>query len=500
MVVNNNALFKKPTMANKEHLAALRKGTVFWNKWRERNPDLIPDLSGEDLRGINLCPEFFCPKPNISIKNVANLTKANLCGSNFSDAQLAMTDFSKADLREVNFQGAQLSEANFSGADLSSALLMQAGLWKANFSGATLIKAGFCNAVLSEANFTGATLKKTNLARADLMDTNFRRADLNEAVLAGAYLVGTNFIGADLSRANLCRAQALGTNFTGAIFTGACLQEWNVNSATKLDEIDCQYVYRKSDNQERRPSSGEFMPGEFAKLFQKVVDTVDLIFADGIDWQAFVTSFQKLQVECSGEELSIQAIENKNDGAFVIRVKVPPDANKKEIEKYLKREYRLIIKAKDEQILLLREEILSKRQENTSLLRIIHTMAEKENSKYYFNQPQIGNFIDTAQSGSYQTSTNHQHNYAPEQKQTLAEAAVEIEQLLDVLTQKYNPKDAQQKVANDLAQQAQSNPTVKERLVKWGQYLSDSATNGLIGEAAVEVLKLALKLSGIPLP
>ncbi|MBE9209230.1 hypothetical protein IQ244_22520 [Nostoc sp. LEGE 06077] len=53
-----------------------------------------------------------------------------------------------------------------------------------------------------------------------------------------------------------------------------------VNSATKLDNMNCQYVYLKSDKQERRPSCGEF-----TKLFQKALETVNLIFTDGIDWK-----------------------------------------------------------------------------------------------------------------------------------------------------------------------------------------------------------------------
>ena len=62
-------------------------------------------------------------------------------------------------------------------------------------------------------------------------------------------------------------------------------------------------------------------------------------------------------------------------------------------------------------------------------------MTESYQSKYILNSPQIGNFIDTAQGGSRQQSINHQHNYAPEQKQTLAEAAGEIQQLLKQLEQ-----------------------------------------------------------------
>lgn len=41
-------------MANDLHLAQLKKGVKAWDKWRRRNFMLDPDLSGADLRGIEL--------------------------------------------------------------------------------------------------------------------------------------------------------------------------------------------------------------------------------------------------------------------------------------------------------------------------------------------------------------------------------------------------------------------------------------------------------------
>jgi hypothetical protein len=32
-------------MINPEHLAILKQGVEIWNKWREENPDIMPDLS-----------------------------------------------------------------------------------------------------------------------------------------------------------------------------------------------------------------------------------------------------------------------------------------------------------------------------------------------------------------------------------------------------------------------------------------------------------------------
>jgi uncharacterized protein YjbI with pentapeptide repeats len=42
-------------MANEEHVALLKKGTVSWNAWRKENPNLVgADLCGADLTGTDL--------------------------------------------------------------------------------------------------------------------------------------------------------------------------------------------------------------------------------------------------------------------------------------------------------------------------------------------------------------------------------------------------------------------------------------------------------------
>ena len=75
-------------MANEEHLAILQRGVDVWNAWREKNPDIIPnlrgvDLSGADLQGANLS------KANLAF---ANLKGANITGANIEDANLLAVD------------------------------------------------------------------------------------------------------------------------------------------------------------------------------------------------------------------------------------------------------------------------------------------------------------------------------------------------------------------------------------------------------------------------
>ncbi|MHC5862868.1 MAG: pentapeptide repeat-containing protein, partial [Nostoc sp.] len=113
--------------------------------------------------------------------------------------------------------------------------------------------------------------------------------------------------------------------------------------------IVCDYIYLHQKQQERRPSSGNFAPGEFAKLFQKSLETVDLIFRNGIDWDAFAYSFKKLEVENQGAQLDVQSIEKKGDGILVVRVAVSPDADKAKIHSEFMQGYEFAAKALEAQ-------------------------------------------------------------------------------------------------------------------------------------------------------
>ncbi len=284
------------------------------------------------------------------------------------------------DLRDVNLSGVCLRDANFSDADLR----------EANLSGADLRRSN-----LNRTNLKSASLSGAKLRRAYLRDAKLRRAYLRDAILNAAILK---------------RVQALKTNFEGATLTGACIEDWNINSQTNLKNVKCEYIYlkeiyseeeKKGKFSDRRPHdpNKNFAPGEFTKLFQKALETVDLIFSEGIEWTAFLESFQQLQAEVKSEELAIQGIEKKSAGAFVVRLEVPREANKAEIEKYIRKEYDAKVKvieanyqkqlqAKDETIQAYREKSI----DMFELTKIIAT-----------NQPDIN--ISVVSGDSYNTET-----------------------------------------------------------------------------------------------
>ena len=139
-------------------------------------------------------------------------------------------------------------------------------------------------------NLNGIDLRGYNLSNINLRDVSFKGADLSDvnlsqANLSEANLTNANFIRANLRDANLSRISAINTNFVEANLTGCCLEDWNINSKTKLDNIVCDYIYFRSNQLERRPSdpNRNFESGEFAALVQKSLKTVDLIFNNDLE-------------------------------------------------------------------------------------------------------------------------------------------------------------------------------------------------------------------------
>lgn len=384
------------------------------------------NLSGADLTGANLS-HIDLRDADLRDANLSDtrLNEATISGANLTGASLNSADLSGAALNFANFRDADLSGANLSGTNLSDGIqidpkwklvhelvneggedrflanadLSEANLSGANFRDASLIyanlnHANLCGADLSNANLDHVSLSDANLRGADLSDANLDHIDLSNADLSNADLSNADLSNADLSNANLSGAnlaaiRALATNFADATFTGACLEDWSINSETKLDGAICEYVYRKQNEKERRPSTGTFKPGEFTLLYQNALETVDLIFSDGIDWKAFFASFQELRAGYGDDNLSIQAIEKKSGGAFVIRLEVSPELDKATIEHQAKQLYEGQIQQLEERVTEYRDNVRFLRQSNTNLEGIIQKMAEKENQPT--NQTNIHN-------------------------------------------------------------------------------------------------------------
>ena len=152
-------------MANKEHLAILKKGVAAWSKWRKQYPDLRPDLGGANLRRADLT-EVDLSRADVS---GADLLTANLFGADLSGA-----DLSGADLVEANLIRADLLAANLFGADLSGAMPQRGEprrgepLPSEPQRGGPLLGEPHTRAGLRETDLNGATFGRTLLADVDL--------------------------------------------------------------------------------------------------------------------------------------------------------------------------------------------------------------------------------------------------------------------------------------------------------------------------------------------
>jgi HEAT repeats len=104
-----------------------------------------------------------------------------------------------------------------------------------------------------------------------------------------------------------------------------------------------------------------------------------------------------------------------------------------------------------------------------------------------------GNYYESIDTGG---GNYIQGNYI-NMSQDLTQAAVQIQDLIEQLQKQGMPVDvAQEQVAKGMATHVESNPTMKDKLVKWGQSLGDAT----VSDVVKGVVKLAIRSAGIPLP
>ena len=274
-------------------------------------------------------------------------------GTSFHRANLTEADFTGAILKCTNFNSAQLIRTHFYRVQQLNTAYLTNTIFVSTPVRQLAISRNGKKQSYSKLNLTGI-----NLTQANLIGSNFTDSTLSHAALQQAVATDANFT----------RVQAIGTQFQNAQLTGSCVEAWNIDSTTRLENVDCQYIYLRSLQQERRPSSGQFQAGEFTKLFQEVIETIDLIFQGGIDWKALHAMLNTANAErTKSEPLTLRSIENKNDGVVVVRVDSPANADKSLlhanlVDKYqdalqtLKASYQAQLQAKDEQITIYREQ------------------------------------------------------------------------------------------------------------------------------------------------
>lgn len=126
-------------VAKQEQIDILSRGVEAWNRWRSKNPDIAPSLSGVNLRD-------------------RDLSGADLSGADLSGAWLFDVNLFRSTLAGANLRGAYVSESDLAQVDLHEATLTQATLSRVNLEGADLRGAEVTGTRLSQVNLRGALL------------------------------------------------------------------------------------------------------------------------------------------------------------------------------------------------------------------------------------------------------------------------------------------------------------------------------------------------------
>jgi uncharacterized protein YjbI with pentapeptide repeats len=377
------------------------------------------------------------------------------------------TSFRDADLTDADFTSATLKSTDFRNATLTRTRWHQAKKLDRIRPGTTYLQFPQVRQLLitgqgQAQNFDRQPLRGVNLQGANLADASFIGADLSEA----------NLQDADLSRAKLVQTQLDETDLTGATLTGAYIEDWGITSHTKLDGVRCEYVFmrvptKEDPNPRRKPDNWNetFKDGDFADFIKPIVDTLDLYHNQDVDPRAIAISFKELAENHPEAGLEIVAMEKRGENKFLLRTATALDANHSElnaeyfdtynkVKALAERELQALLKEKDNRIHSLETMIATALQRPSFYAENYHnqghTMPENPNNEYNFhgsvgsvaNQGKLGSSGNENTIGNTaadvkgdQKSIQHNYNYTPEQRQTLAEAAAEIQQLLKQLEQ-----------------------------------------------------------------
>ncbi|MEL7245393.1 MAG: pentapeptide repeat-containing protein [Cyanobacteria bacterium J06573_2] len=238
--------------------------------------------------------------------------QADLENASFENAILQNTDFRRANLKQTWWYFArELDIARVGNSYLQYPLVRQ------------LLTCGYLknnqrNTNYQSKNFDRLNLKGINAKNAILNNASFINTDLSEA----------NFQGADLSNSLLVQTQLDKTDFTNATLTGAVIQDWNITTNTKFDNVRCKYVYMRvstEDNPDplRKPDNNRevFEIGEFGDFIKPIIDTLDLYHNQNVDPRAIAISFKQLAENNPDAQLQIVGMEVKGQEQFLLRAK-----------------------------------------------------------------------------------------------------------------------------------------------------------------------------------
>jgi uncharacterized protein YjbI with pentapeptide repeats len=399
-------------VANPEHLALFKGRAPDWNRWRQENPEIKPDLSGADLQNE------YMPEVNLNDADLqhADLRRANLRGASLVKSKLQEADLYGADLRQADLTNADLTKArlvstnlyqsilqsaHMRGADLSAANLRKAKLSHAFLAHATLRRtdlreAVMANAFLESADMGEATLSEANLRAADLTGANLSNTSLFHASLRRACLQRADLSGADLSQADLNRADLQFTNLTGAELiqtdlTRANLSQSNLhcanfNRATLTDcklwetlragwgvrGVLCERAFWDSEGEK----ATEYTPGEFERIYSEQT-CIELFYEGGMssfELGTLPALLQHLTSMHPGTNILLKTIEQAGGGAKItLSLGYSDEQTKKNVEADAVEVVQAQLRLRSDETLRLQIENATLKQMHETTIRLILT-------------------------------------------------------------------------------------------------------------------------------
>ncbi|MEM9005059.1 MAG: hypothetical protein AAGE59_16245 [Cyanobacteria bacterium P01_F01_bin.86] len=105
--------------------------------------------------------------------------------------------------------------------------------------------------------------------------------------------------------------------------------DWHISSSTNLAGVKCDYIFRSYERgkfADRLPVDPDaiFTSGEFEKWIavrKDALNTIDITFTQGIDWQAFFQSLQTVKQQHPEANVAMKAVEEEG-GIFIARLKL----------------------------------------------------------------------------------------------------------------------------------------------------------------------------------
>ena len=236
------------------------------------------------------------------------------------------------------------------------------------------------------------------------------------------------------------------------------------------------------------------------------LEEIEVTFPKSVSPGSIADGFSELRIKIQDEydsELFLKEYKLLDDGSMMIRVAYPSRIS--DGDRTIKEPLEKRIRELENQLAHTKGKLESKDSEMARLERLLAAPKVQINNS---GNLQIGSnnmgdnrTINTGGGNYYESIDTSGGDYVQgnyiNMSQDLTQAASQIQDLIEQLQKNGVSVDvAQEQVAKDVAAQAQKNPTVRDKLIKWGQSLGDAT----VSDVVKSVVKLGIRSAGIPLP